>query len=73
MRIALGGIDGRGNSLTTHQIICLLLRHLIAQDGSWSMLRGSGTEPNLRIYAEAKLESDAEKPLKIGTNLTRQV
>jgi phosphomannomutase len=26
----------------------------IAQDGSWLMLRGSGTEPILRIYAEAK-------------------
>jgi phosphoglucomutase len=32
----------------------------IAQDGSWLMLRGSGTEPILRIYAEAKSDADAQ-------------
>ena len=26
----VGGMDGRGNYLTTHQIICLLLHHLVA-------------------------------------------
>jgi phosphomannomutase len=45
----------------------------IAQDGSWLMLRGSGTEPILRIYAEAKSEADAQKLLKLGMQLTRQV
>jgi phosphomannomutase len=25
----VGGMDGRGNYLTTHQIICLLLHHFI--------------------------------------------
>ncbi|MDE3067619.1 MAG: phosphoglucomutase/phosphomannomutase family protein, partial [Verrucomicrobiota bacterium] len=25
----VGGMDGRGNALTTHQIICLLLRHFV--------------------------------------------
>jgi phosphomannomutase len=45
----------------------------IAADGSWLMLRGSGTEPILRIYAEAKSEADAEKLLKLGVKLTKQV
>ena len=45
----------------------------IAQDGAWLMLRGSGTEPILRIYAEAKSEADARKLLKLGMQLTRQV
>jgi phosphomannomutase len=45
----------------------------IAQDGTWLMLRGSGTEPILRIYGEAKSDSDAEKLLKLGVNLTKQV
>ena len=45
----------------------------IAQDTSWLMLRGSGTEPILRIYAEAKSEADVRKLLKVGLNLTRQV
>jgi phosphomannomutase len=45
----------------------------IAQDGSWLMLRGSGTEPILRIYAEAKSDGDAQRLLKTGIALTRQV
>jgi len=45
----------------------------IAQDGTWLMLRGSGTEPILRIYAEAKSDADAQKLLKNGLALTRQV
>jgi phosphomannomutase len=43
----------------------------VAQDGSWLMLRGSGTEPILRIYAEAKSDTDARKLLNLGVRLTR--
>jgi phosphomannomutase len=45
----------------------------VAQDGSWLMLRGSGTEPILRIYAEAKSDADAQRLLKLGVRLTTQV
>jgi phosphomannomutase len=45
----------------------------VAEDSSWLMLRGSGTEPILRIYAEAKTETDVTKLLKMGVGLTRQV
>ena len=45
----------------------------IAKDGSWLMLRGSGTEPILRIYAEAKSDADAAALLKLGVKLTREV
>ncbi|MEW6161586.1 MAG: phosphoglucomutase/phosphomannomutase family protein, partial [Verrucomicrobiota bacterium] len=45
----------------------------IAEDGSWLMLRGSGTEPILRIYAEARSDEDAHKLLQLGTKLTRRV
>jgi phosphomannomutase len=45
----------------------------VAQDGSWLMLRGSGTEPILRIYAEATSDADAQKLLKLGVQLTKQV
>jgi phosphomannomutase len=45
----------------------------IAEDGSWLMLRGSGTEPILRIYAEAKTVKDAEKLLADGVALTKRV
>ena len=45
----------------------------VAQDSSWLMLRGSGTEPILRIYAEAKSEADAQKLLQLGQSLTEKV
>jgi phosphomannomutase len=44
----------------------------IAQDTSWLMLRGSGTEPVLRIYAEAKSDAAVRKLLRLGTALTRR-
>jgi phosphomannomutase len=43
----------------------------IAQDTSWLMLRGSGTEPVLRIYAEAKSDAGVQKLLKLGVSLAR--
>ena len=45
----------------------------VAEDGSWLMLRGSGTEPILRIYAEAKSDVDVKKILKLGVALTERV
>ena len=43
----------------------------VAEDTSWLMLRGSGTEPILRIYAEAKSDADVQKLLQLGVALTR--
>ncbi len=43
----------------------------VAEDSSWLMLRGSGTEPVLRIYAEAKSDADVHKLLKLGVSLLR--
>ena len=43
----------------------------VAADSTWLMLRGSGTEPVLRIYAEAKSEVDLRKLLKLGKSLLR--
>jgi len=43
----------------------------VAADSSWLMLRGSGTEPILRIYAEAKTAAGVQKLLKLGVGLTR--
>jgi phosphomannomutase len=45
----------------------------VAHDSSWLMLRGSGTEPILRIYAEGKSEAGVEKLLKLGVSLTKRV
>ncbi|HZV35716.1 MAG TPA: phosphoglucomutase/phosphomannomutase family protein, partial [Verrucomicrobiae bacterium] len=45
----------------------------ISADGSWLMLRGSGTEPILRIYAETNSDAGVQKLLKAGVQLTKQV
>jgi phosphomannomutase len=42
---------------------------MTARDGSWLMLRGSGTEPVLRIYAEARSKSRVEQLLARGKRL----
>jgi len=44
-----------------------------AKDSSWLMLRGSGTEPILRIYAESSSDAKVKKLLKLGVQLTKQV
>jgi phosphomannomutase len=45
----------------------------VAQDSSWLMLRGSGTEPVLRIYAETSSQAGVKKLLQLGVRLARQV
>lgn len=41
----------------------------VAEDSSWLMLRGSGTEPVLRIYAESASQPTVEKLLRLGLKL----
>src|SRR4030095_83361 len=45
----------------------------VAQNGSWLMVRGSGTEPILRIYAEARSDADARRLLQVGVKMTQGV
>ena len=45
----------------------------VAKDSTWLMLRGSGTEPVLRIYAEGKSDADVQRLLQAGRALLRQV
>ncbi|HEV7927829.1 MAG TPA: phosphoglucomutase/phosphomannomutase family protein [Verrucomicrobiae bacterium] len=45
----------------------------VAKDGSWLMLRGSGTEPILRIYAEGKSDAAAHKLIRDGVAITKRV
>lgn len=42
---------------------------LICADESWLMFRGSGTEPIMRVYAEAKNLTKAKKILAFGSDL----
>ena len=42
---------------------------LICSDSSWLMFRGSGTEPIVRVYAEAKNLAQAKKMIDFGKEL----
>jgi len=44
----------------------------VAKDTSWLMLRGSGTEPILRIYAEADSDAKARRLLDLGVRLMKR-
>jgi phosphomannomutase len=44
---------------------------LICEDESWLMFRGSGTEPIMRIYSEAKSLARSKKLLELGEKLIR--
>jgi phosphomannomutase len=44
-----------------------------AQSGAWLMLRGSGTEPVLRIYAEAKSGTAAQQLIREGVAMTKKI
>ena len=45
---------------------------LICDDGSWLMLRPSGTEPLVRAYSEAKSLKKAKELIKIGEKLLKR-
>jgi len=45
----------------------------VAADSSWLMLRRSGTEPVLRIYAEAPSPDGLARLLRLGVALTKRV
>ncbi|HEY3856634.1 MAG TPA: phosphoglucomutase/phosphomannomutase family protein [Verrucomicrobiae bacterium] len=45
----------------------------IAKNGAWLMLRGSGTEPILRIYAEAPTAAAAQQLIRDGVAITKKV
>ena len=45
----------------------------MCSDGSWLMLRASGTEPKLRIYSEAPSESEALRLLEFGKRFALKV
>jgi len=44
---------------------------LLLSDGSWLLVRPSGTEPKLRVYAEADSEAAVEGLLEVGRELIR--
>ena len=45
---------------------------LICSDESWLMLRASGTEPIVRVYAEAANRAKAERMISLGKKMIKK-
>ncbi|NQT75935.1 MAG: phosphoglucomutase/phosphomannomutase family protein [Candidatus Omnitrophica bacterium] len=45
----------------------------ILEDGSWLIMRLSGTEPILRVYAEASSDAEARQYLEFGKNIALKI
>jgi alpha-D-glucose phosphate-specific phosphoglucomutase len=45
----------------------------ICEDGSWLMIRASGTEPIVRVYAESKSITKSKKMLEYGKRLVKSL
>ena len=62
---------GRGNGV--REVQALDGAKICFQDGSWLLLRPSGTEPLLRIYTEAKTPAQMRILLQVGRLVAKQV
>ena len=45
----------------------------VRDDGTWVMLRPSGTEPLIRIYAEGMNDQDVQGLLEAGRQIVEQI
>ncbi|MEW6587332.1 MAG: phosphomannomutase, partial [Nitrospirota bacterium] len=66
--IVMIGADKR----TVKDVITVDGTKLIFDDGSWLMIRPSGTEPKVRFYIEARTEEDKKAVFDLAERLTRE-
>jgi phosphomannomutase len=45
---------------------------LVFDDGSWLMIRPSGTEPKVRFYIEARTEAGKKAVFELAESMTRE-
>lgn len=64
-------IDIGGNSRTVTDVITADGTKLVFDDGSWLMIRPSGTEPKVRFYIEARTEDGKRAVFDTAERLTK--
>ena len=57
---------------TVRDVITVDGTKLVFDDGSWLMIRPSGTEPKVRFYIEARTEEDKKAVFEVAEKLTRE-
>lgn len=61
-----------GNSRTVKDLITVDGTKLVFDDGSWLMIRPSGTEPKVRFYIEARTEEGKKAVFETAERMTKE-
>jgi phosphomannomutase len=61
-----------GSDRTVKNVITVDGTKLVFDDGSWIMIRPSGTEPKVRFYIEARTESDKKAVFETAERMTKE-
>jgi phosphomannomutase len=64
-------IDINGSRRTVREVITVDGTKLVFDDGSWLMIRPSGTEPKVRFYIEARTEEEKRAVFETAEKMTR--
>ncbi len=56
-----------------HEIVDIDGRKMIFQDGSWIMIRPSGTEPKVRFYVESRSRAGTKGLVKVAVNMLAEI
>jgi len=64
-------LDIAGNKRTVSDVIIIDGTKLVFDDGSWLMIRPSGTEPKVRFYIEARTEQGKKAVFEAAEKMTK--
>ncbi len=65
-------LDIGGNKRTISDVIIVDGTKLVFDDGSWLMIRPSGTEPKVRFYIEARTEEEKKAVFEAAEKITKE-
>ncbi|HBR20977.1 MAG TPA: phosphomannomutase [Nitrospiraceae bacterium] len=65
-------LDIGGNKRTVSDVIIVDGTKLVFDDGSWLMIRPSGTEPKVRFYIEARTEEEKKAVFEAAEKITKE-
>lgn len=66
------GLDIGGRKRTVKEVITVDGTKLVFDDGSWLMIRPSGTEPKVRFYIEARTEDGKKAVFETAERMTKE-
>jgi phosphomannomutase len=61
-----------GKERTVREVITVDGTKMVFDDGSWLMIRPSGTEPKVRFYIEARTEEEKDAVFRKAEQMTRE-